>query len=332
MSLSDKIAILGGGTWATALAKILLSKQKQIHWYMRRSEQIEKFKCLGHNPSYLTNVDFNLDRITFYSDINQVVTESDILVFAVPSPYLKAHLSKLIEPLTNKIIISAIKGIIHPENVLVTEYFINNYGVDSDHIAIIGGPCHAEEIAMDRQTYPTIACKDLLKAQQLAQRFTTRNVKVSVSQDVEGIEIAAVLKNVYAIAAGICHGLKYGDNFHAVLVSNAAKEMEHFVQKINKHHRNICSSAYLGDLLVTAYSSFSRNRTFGNMIGKGYSVKATLIEMPMIAEGYYGTKCIMEMNQKLKAHIPIVETVYNILYDNADAGKEIKKLRENILQ
>lgn len=331
MSFPGTIAILGGGTWATALAKILLSKQKHIHWYMRRPEQIKDFKKLGHNPSYLTNVDFNLDRITFFDDINQVVALSDTLILAIPSPYLKMHLERLRVELKDKFVISAIKGIIHPENMLVTDYLTRYYQVSPTQIAIIGGPCHAEEIAMERHTYPTIACKDPHKAQQLAEVFTTRYVKVSTSEDVDGIEIAAVLKNVYAIATGICHGLKYGDNFQAVLVSNAIKEMERFIHLINRHRRNICSSAYLGDLLVTAYSSFSRNRTFGNMIGKGYSVKAALLEMPMIAEGYYGAKCIMEMNEKLQVNIPIVQAVYHILYENAPAFREIKQLRENIL-
>lgn len=204
-------------------------------------------------------------------------------------------------------------------------------GVNSENIAIIGGPCHAEEIALERQTYPTIACLDEEKAEILAGIFSTRYVKASISKDVDGIELAAVLKNVYAIASGICHGLKYGDNFHAVLVSNAVKEMEHFIGVVNPCERNIFHSAYLGDLLVTAYSSFSRNRTFGTMIGKGYSVKSAQFEMQMIAEGYYGTKCVMEINEKYGVSIPIVETVYRILYENASVKDEIKLLRENTL-
>lgn len=331
MSFPGKIAVLGGGTWATALAKILLMTQKHINWYMRRPEQIKEFQKLGHNPSYLTNVDFNLDRITFYSDITEVVKASDTLLFSIPSPFLKTHLEKLQVGISDKFIISAIKGIIHPENLLVTDYFTRFMNVPVDKIAIIGGPCHAEEIALERQTYPTIACIDKDKAGILAGVFSTRFVKPSISEDVDGIELAAVLKNVYAIAAGICHGLKYGDNFQAVLVSNAIKEMEQFTSVVNPHPRSICSSAYLGDLLVTAYSTFSRNRTFGTMIGKGYSVKAAQLEMQMIAEGYYGTKCIIEMNEKFNVNIPIVEAVYRILYENSGASKEIKTLREKVL-
>jgi glycerol-3-phosphate dehydrogenase (NAD(P)+) len=331
MDCPGRIAVLGGGTWATALAKILLMTQKHINWYMRRPEQIEEFKKLGHNPSYLSTVEFNLDRITFYSDITEVVENSDTLVISVPSPFLKSHLEKLRVGISDKLIVSAIKGIIHPENLLVTDYLTKFYRVPPENVAIVGGPCHAEEIALERQTYPTIACLDKAKASLLAGVFTTRFVKTSISHDVDGIELAAVLKNVYAIAAGICHGLKYGDNFQAVLVSNAISEMEHFIHTVNPQPRNINSSAYLGDLLVTAYSSFSRNRTFGTMIGKGYSVKAAQLEMQMIAEGYYGTKCVMEMNEKYSVNIPIVEAIYRILYENASAHAEIKMLREKTL-
>ena len=328
MSFPGKIAILGGGTWATALAKIVLMQQQHVNWYMRRPEQIEEFVKIGHNPSYLTNVSFNLDRISFYSDINEIVKASDTLIFAIPSPFLKTHLEKLEVPLKDKFIVSAIKGIIPPENLIVTEFLTDNYDVPADNIAIIGGPCHAEEIALERLTYPTVACTDMSKAKMLATVLTNRYVKADVSTDVTGIEISAVLKNVYAIASGICHGLKYGDNFQAVFMSNAAMEMERFVAVANPVSRQICDSAYLGDLLVTAYSSFSRNRTFGSMVGKGYSVKAAQIEMEMIAEGYYGTKCIMEMNERLEVEIPIVSTVYRILYEKSSARHEIKRLVE----
>lgn len=332
MKYPGRIAIIGGGTWATALAKIVLTQETHINWYMRRPEQIEDFIKIGHNPSYLSNVPFNLDRISFFSDINEVVANSDTLIFAIPSPFLKTHLEKLQTPISDKFIISAIKGIIPPENLLVTDYLTKEYGVPSDKIAIVAGPCHAEEIALERLTYPTIACTDQAMATVVARIFTNRFVKASTSVDVNGIELAAVLKNVYAIAAGICHGLKYGDNFQAVLVSNAVQEMEKFMEVVSPIKRKIFESAYMGDLLVTAYSSFSRNRTFGSMIGKGYSVKAAQIEMEMIAEGYYGTKCIMEMNAHYCVSIPIVETVYRILYEKVPARIEIKSLREEILK
>lgn len=330
MNSLGNIAILGGGTWATALAKVILSSQNHLNWYMRRPEQIESFKEIGHNPSYLSNVSFDVNKISFYSDINLVVKNSDTLIFAIPSPFLKGHLEKLIDKnsLIEKFIVSAIKGIVPPENLIVTEYLTNVYGIIPDNIAIIGGPCHAEEIALERLTFPTVACNDLVKAKLLASVLTNRSVKVSTSTDVTGIEVAAVLKNVYAIASGISHGLKYGDNFQAVFVSNAIQEMNHFVSVVNPMNRQINDSAYLGDLLVTAYSSFSRNRTFGSMIGKGYSVLAAQTEMEMIAEGYYGTKCIVEMNKNYGVHVPIVNTVYRILYEKASAKDEIMKLIE----
>lgn len=328
MKVLGKIAVLGGGTWATALAKIVLTSEPHLNWYMRRPEQIEDFKRIGHNPSYLSNIPFNLDRITFYSDINAIVEASDTLILAVPSPFLKSHLEKLQVSLKDKFVISAIKGIIPPENLVVTDYLTQYQNIPADNIAIIGGPCHAEEIALERLTYPTIACSDRNKALAIANVFNSRFVKASTSIDVLGIELGAVLKNVYAIASGICHGLKYGDNFQAVLVSNAVLEMERFVDAVSPIKRNINESAYMGDLLVTCYSSFSRNRTFGSMIGKGYSVKAAQIEMEMIAEGYYGTKCIMEMNQQYNIDMPIADTVYNILYEKAPVRAEIKRLRE----
>ncbi len=332
MSFPGKITIFGGGTWATALAKIMLNHEKHINWYMRRPEQIEDFKKTGHNPSYLSNVEFNLDRITFYSDITQAVEDSDTIVLAVPSPFLKSHLEKLNTSLANKFIISAIKGIVPPENLLVTDYLEQYYNVSPLNMAIVGGPCHAEEIALERLTYPTIACVDIQKANAIAQVFNNRFVRASVSNDVAGIELAAVLKNVYAIASGICHGLKYGDNFQAVLVSNAISEMERFVDIVSPIERKIQDSAYLGDLLVTCYSSFSRNRTFGAMIGKGYSVKAAQVEMEMIAEGYYGTKCVREINEKYNVDIPVADMVYRILYENSPAHLEVKILREQILK
>lgn len=328
MNIPGRIAVFGGGTWATALAKIVLTRETHINWYMRRPEQIEDFKRIGHNPSYLSNVPFNLNRITFYSDLNEMIKNSDTIILAVPSPFLKSHLEKLTVPLENKLIISAIKGIIPPENLVVTDYLSKYYNVPLENMAIIGGPCHAEEIALERLTYPTIACPDKNRANIVAGIFNNRFVKASTSVDVVGIELAAVLKNVYAIASGICHGLKYGDNFQAVLVSNAVIEMERFVAAISPIERCIMESAYIGDLLVTCYSSFSRNRTFGSMIGKGYSVKAAQIEMEMVAEGYYGVKCIMEMNENYNVHMPIADTVYNILYEKVPARAEIKRLRE----
>jgi len=328
MTLPGKIAIMGGGSWATALAKIVLSTQENVNWYMRRPESIEDFKRLKHNPSYLTSVRFDMERIEFYDDINKVIEDSDILIFATPSPFLKQHLSKVTTSIQDKFVVSAIKGIVPDENMLIAEYFSEFYNVPADNIAVIGGPCHAEEISFERLSYLTLACTDIEKAKVLSDIFSNRYLKCSCSEDVAGIEYASVLKNVYAIVAGICHGMKYGDNFQAVFISNAIAEMHRFVATVHKLERDITNSVYLGDLLVTAYSHFSRNRTFGTMIGKGYSVKTAQIEMEMIAEGYYATKCIYEINQRYNVEMPILDALYGIIYERKSPTTIIRQLTE----
>ena len=328
MKLPDgKIAIMGGGSWATAIAKMVLSHEDEaINWYMRRDDRIEEFKRLGHNPAYLTSVRFDVKRINFSSDINKIVRESDILIFVTPSPYLKSHLKKLRTKLKDKFIITAIKGIVPDENLIVSEYFHKVYDVPEEQIAVLAGPCHAEEVALERLSYLTIGCSNRDSAKYLSKKFANHFIKTSVSQDVPGIEFSSVLKNVYAIAAGICSGLKYGDNFQAVLMANAVQEMNRFIETVHPIERKIDDSVYLGDLLVTGYSKFSRNRVFGSMIGKGYSVKSAQLEMEMIAEGYYGTKCIKEINKHYHVNMPIVDAVYNILYERISPMIEIKLL------
>ena len=329
MKIPGKIAIMGGGSWATAIAKMVLNQAENINWYMRRDDRIADFKRLGHNPAYLTGVKFDTRRISFSSNINDVVKESDTLIFVTPSPYLKSHLKKLRTKIKDKFIITAIKGIVPDDNLIVSDYFSKEYGVPQQNIAVIAGPCHAEEVALERLSYLTIACPDIDKASIVARQLSCSYIKTSVSNDVAGIEYGSVLKNVYAIAAGICNGLKYGDNFQAVLMSNAVQEMNRFLQTVHPLDRNVKDSAYLGDLLVTAYSNFSRNRTFGTMIGKGYSVKSAQIEMEMIAEGYYGTKCIKEINRHYHVNMPIVDAVYNILYERISPMIEIKLLTDS---
>lgn len=309
-----KVAIMGGGSWATAIAKIIMRNLPRITWYMRRPEQIEEFKKVRHNPSYLSAVTFDVERIDFTDKINVAVAQNDILVFATPSPFLKSHLKKLRRRIDGKIIISAIKGIVPDENLSIAEYFHKFYNVPFERIAVLSGPCHAEEVALERTSYLTVACPNRDLARELTALVRTDFVHTVISDDVYGVEYSSVMKNIYAIAAGICHGLKYGDNFQAVLISNAIQEMNRFCNAINPFHRNVQESVYLGDLLVTAYSKFSRNRTFGNMIGKGYSVKTAQMEMEMIAEGYYGTKCIHEINEKYQVSMPIMDAVYAILY------------------
>lgn len=331
MNEKSKIAVLGGGSWATAIAKIVLVNSPEINWYMRRQEQIDEFIRSSKNPSYLTGVKFDTDRIRFNSNINHVVASSDILIFATPSPFFKQHLKKLHRKLSKKIIVSAIKGIVPEENMIISDYLEQIYNVPPENIAVLAGPCHAEEVALERLSYLTIACQSRERARALAQRFTTNFVKTSVSDDVSGIEYASVMKNIYSIASGICHGLKYGDNFQAVLISNAIQEMNRFCNATNPKHRDINEPAYLGDLLVTAYSKFSRNRLFGTMVGKGYSVKTAQMEMEMIAEGYYAAKCIHELNEKFRVNMPIVDAVYQILYNRVSPILEIRKLTEKLM-
>ena len=296
---------------------------------MRRDDRIEDFKRLGHNPAYLMSVHFNVNEIAFYSDLNKIVSAYDTLVFVTPSPYLKNHLKRLKTRLRDKFIITAIKGIVPDENLSCSEYFHQVYDVPYDNLACIGGPSHAEEVALERLSYLTIGCSNLDKAQAFADIIVSDYIKTKTSSDVIGIEYSSVLKNVYAIAAGICSGLKYGDNFQAVLMANAVQEMSRFLTAIQPIERNVYDSVYLGDLLVTGYSNFSRNRTFGTMIGKGYSVKSAQIEMEMIAEGYFGVKCMKEINHHMHVNMPILDAVYNILYERISPQIEIKLLTDS---
>ncbi len=324
-----KTAIIGGGSWATAIAKIVVGHTHHIGWYMRRDDRIEDFKRLGHNPAYLRSAHFNVDEILFSSNINKIVEEYDTLVFVTPSPYLKNHLSKLKTNIHDKFIVTAIKGIVPDENLVCSEYFHQVFDVPLENLACIGGPSHAEEVALERLSYLTVGCKDVSKAEAFSEVLASEFIKTKTSSDVIGIEYASVLKNVYAIAVGICNGLKYGDNFLAVLVSNAVQEMNRFLTAVHPIQRSIYDSVYLGDLLVTGYSIFSRNRTFGTMIGKGYSVKTARIEMQMIAEGYFGTKCIKELNRQMHVNMPILDAVYNILYEQTNPQTEIKLLTDS---
>ncbi|WP_298649687.1 NAD(P)H-dependent glycerol-3-phosphate dehydrogenase [uncultured Proteiniphilum sp.] len=327
MDSIGKICILGGGTWGTALAKIVLMNQKHMNWFIRRDDQIEGFYKLGHNPSYLTNVKFNLAQITFYSNMEKAIKESDTIIIAIPSPYVKQYFRRIWNnTFRGKFMVSALKGIIPNDNMVMSEFLADNFKIPFEDIGVLSGPCHAEEVALERLSFLTVASKDETKAKLLAEAINSRVLKAGVSDDVVGIELAAVLKNIYAIAAGICQGLLYGDNFQAVLMSNCAKEMSRFLNGVVPLERNITEQHYLGDMLVTGYSQFSRNRTLGAMIGKGYSVKSAQLEMEMIAEGYYGAKCIYELNSRFNINMPIAETVYRILYEKLSPQNGIKKL------
>ena len=324
-----KIAIIGGGSWATAIAKIVVGHTHHIGWYMRRDDRIDEFRRLSHNPAYLTSVHFEVDEIGFSSDINRIVADYDTLVFVTPSPYIKNHLKKLKTRIKDKFVITAIKGIVPDENLVCSEFFHQVYDVPYENLACLGGPSHAEGVALERLSSLTVGGSGRGQAQAFADVLTSEYIKTKTSSDVIGIEYASVLKNVYAIAAGICSGLKFGDNFQSVLMSNAVQEMSRFLTAINPIERCVYDSVYLGDLLVTGYSNFSRNRTFGTMIGKGYSVKSAQIEMEMIAEGFFGTKCMKEINRHLHVNMPILDAVYNILYERISPQIEIKLLTDS---
>lgn len=329
MNTEKRFAVIGGGSWATAIVKMLCENVGSLNWYMRNEEAVEHIKTHQHNPNYLSSVEFNVEQFFLSTDINKVIEDSDYLIFVIPSAFLHEELKKLTVDISEKIIFSAIKGIVPETSLIVGEHFNEVYGVPLENIGVITGPCHAEEVALEKLSYLTIASKDKDKAEFVADHLKSEYIKCKVSDDIIGTEYAAVLKNIYAIAAGIAHGLGYGDNFQSVLMSNAIREMKRFIKKRHKMKRNINNSAYLGDLLVTGYSIFSRNRMFGNMIGKGYTVKSAIMEMNMIAEGYYATKSAYELN-KGKAKTPIIDAVYSVLYENKSVKHTFGKLTEKL--
>lgn len=318
--------MMGGGSWATALAKLLLQNCDSIIWYMRRDDRIADFKRTNHNPVYLSDIMFDTNRIEFTSDINEACRRADTLLLAIPSPYLKAHLAKVTVDLSEKYMVSAIKGIVPDENTIVTAYMTDRYGIKPERQVVIGGPCHAEEVALGRRSYLTIGSLERQVAAAFAPCLQGPALRTIVSADVDGIEYGAVLKNVYGICGGIVYGLKNGDNFLAMIVSNAIREMERFLAAVSPRERCISDSVYLGDLLVTAYSKFSRNHNFGAYIGRGYSVKAAMMEMEMVAEGYYGTKCIYKVNKRYGVDMPVLNCVHSILYEGVPAQKAIDRL------
>jgi glycerol-3-phosphate dehydrogenase (NAD(P)+) len=327
---NKRIAIIGSGSWATALAKILLENLPEIFWFMRNEESIEQFRLYRHNPGYLRGVDFDTGRIHFTSNINAIVNHCDTLIIAIPSAFLKETLKELTVDISELFVVSGIKGLIPEEKMVMGEYLHYKYGIPYDNIGVLAGPCHAEEVALEKLSYLTVAGTDECRTEEFATLITCSYIKATTTDDIWGTEYSSVLKNIIAIASGIAHGLRYGDNFQAVLISNAIQEIKRFVDAVHPITRDIKSSVYLGDLLVTAYSQFSRNRMFGTMIGKGYSVKTAQLEMDMIAEGFYSAKIIREINDKYKVEMPICEAVYQILYNNRPPKKEILKLTDKL--
>jgi glycerol-3-phosphate dehydrogenase (NAD(P)+) len=328
----QKYAVLGGGSWATAIVKMLCENIDEVFWYMRNSDAIDYIHEHGHNPNYLTSVTFDTSKLRLTDQIDEVISRADILVFAIPSAFLEEELSKIKGTLKGKTIFSAIKGIVPESGKIVGEHFHTEYGIPFGDIGVITGPCHAEEVALERLSYLTIACADPKKAREVAAALSSSYIKTKVSKDIIGTEYAAMLKNIYAIAAGIAHGLGYGDNFQAVLMSNAIREMKRYTKRLYNIDRNINQSAYLGDLLVTGYSVFSRNRMFGNMIGKGYTVKSAMMEMNMVAEGYYAVKSAYKIKEDFskKVKTPIIDAVYQVLYKGQNPKQVFAKLTDKI--
>lgn len=325
-------AVFGGGSWATAIVKMLCVNQEKVGWYMRSVYAKEHILNEKHNPNYLSSVEFRTEQLKLSNNINEIAQWGDYLIFAIPSAFLSEELKKLTVDLKDKVIFSAIKGIVPETGLIVGEHFHETYGIEYSNIGVITGPCHAEEVALERLSYLTVACADEDKAKLMAKNLSSNYIKTKITDDIIGTEYAAVLKNIYAIAAGIAHGLGYGDNFQSVLMSNSIREMRRFIKRIHKMKRNINNSAYLGDLLVTGYSVFSRNRMFGNMIGKGYTVKSAMMEMNMVAEGYYATKSahLITDKQKRKTKTPIIDAVYEVLYEGKEPKKTFKKLTEKL--
>jgi len=338
--------IIGSGSWATALAKILTDNHHHINWWIRNADTIDQIKRRSHNPHYLSSVYFNTSLLSLQNDIKKVIADSDVIIIAVPSAFIEETLATLgNDAFENKKIVSAIKGIIPQKNVLLNAYLLNQFEVSLEDYFVVLGPCHAEEVAAEKLSYLTFSGIDVTKAEEIASYFKTDYINTIVNHDILGVQYAAVLKNIYALGAGIAHGLDYGDNFLSVYIANSADEMAGFLRKVGIEHivvgeheeedpvthrkaPNYAASVYLGDLLVTCYSLYSRNRTFGNMIGKGYSVKSAQLELNMVAEGYNASKCIHDLNGDIRADMPIAETVYEILWKNVKPAEGFKQIEE----
>jgi len=320
------IAIIGSGCWATTLVKALCNNAEQINWYIREPEIRESVALYGVNCLYMSSIQFDTDRVQIFDNADEAVRQADILLFAVPAAFLKVTTENMTVKFTDKMVFSAIKGIVPDENITVGEYFNQRFDLPYDRFGVVSGPTHAEEVALERLSYLTVACKEREMAELMAAQLNCRYIKTVISTDIYGIEYAGVIKNIVALCVGVANGLGYGDNFIAVLVSNGFSEIKRFIEQSFPAERTVEQSAYLGDLLVTCYSQFSRNRTFGTMIGKGYSVKSAQLEMSMVAEGYYAAACMYEINKRYRIDLPIVNAVYNILYEKTSPAMEIRLL------
>lgn len=331
MTNGKRIAVIGSGSWATAIVKILCNNASKVSWYFRNQSDVDYMVKYQHNPRYLSSVNFDLNKLHLSSNLLETITNADVIILAVPSAFINNTIKDIsADVFYGKTVFSAIKGIVPEYNLIVGEYLNTVFQVPLDSIGVITGPCHAEEVALEKLSYLTLASRDISKADELCEYMRCRYIKCSSSDDIYGTELSAVLKNVVAVAGGICHSLGYGDNFLSVLVSNAIQEIDRFVAAVHPIDRDTKASAYLGDLIVTAYSQFSRNRMFGAMLGKGYGVKQAQLEMNMIAEGYYAVKCVVEINKKYNVNMPITNAVNNIIYNHKDAKREMEMLADQL--
>lgn len=322
----DQIAILGSGSWATALVKIISEKPEvQVNWWVRKEEDAAYIREFRHNPRYLSAVEIHTDRVSASNDLQSVIDKSRMIILAVPSAFLNSVLQNTELP-PNKIYISAVKGIDPSSRKVIARYLEGKFNIPSDQIGLITGPCHAEEVALEKLSYLTISALGSELAEEIEDLIRCRYINTRVNNDLYGAEYAAVLKNIYAIGAGIAHGLGYGDNFQAVYVGAALREMELFLDALHETHRDVKNAAYLGDLLVTCYSQFSRNRTFGNMLGKGYSVASAQLEMNMVAEGYYATESVFLMCKEMGVELSVIRSVYEVAYKHFPAAQVFGKL------
>ncbi|HEV3325739.1 MAG TPA: NAD(P)H-dependent glycerol-3-phosphate dehydrogenase [Puia sp.] len=322
-----RFGVIGSGSWATALAKILTDNRNPVNWWIRNEAIIRHIKARHHNPQYLSSVYFDTSLLSLSGSVSDVIAASDCLVMAVPSAYTASTLEGLDKnAFRGKKVLSAIKGILPEQNLLLNEWLAREFKLDPDSYFTVMGPCHAEEVAAEKLSYLTFSGLDAAATRALADFFTTEYLNTIVNPDIYGVQYAAVLKNIYALGAGIAHGLEYGDNFLSVLIANSADEMAGFLRKVGVHPANYAASVYLGDLLVTCYSLYSRNRTFGNMIGKGYSVQAARLELNMVAEGYNASKCIYLINKEIKAEMPIAAMIYRILWENVNVAIGMKQI------
>lgn len=328
---ADSFAIIGNGSWATALVKIFSDNGNHVDWYVRKEEDLNYIKAHFQNPKYLKKLKFNPDRITPSNELNTIISRNKWIILATPSAFLEKTFEQIKVPLNKKIIVSGVKGILPNSKMLVGTYLEKKFDVQTEQIVVIAGPCHAEEIAKNRLSFLTLGCSDLNVALSLKSLMSNSYLNITISEDVTGIEIAAVIKNIYAMVAGIAKGLDYGDNFQSVLICNSIVEMKALLNKINPTNRNIDNTVYLGDLIVTAYSEYSRNRRFGELIGKGYSTQAALQKMKMIAEGYFASKNFTSLKKGIDVETPIIDSLYDVLFKEESAEKTMKKLVKKLI-